>query len=146
MFIVFDHVRSIRASAREVQLFGKVAGDIATVDDALQFRRLLLTALLSVAAAGMEGTAGWRIGGIGNLTLQDDSLALAVGRPRHMDSGEQRLSVGMQGLAVEIVGVGLLHQIADVHDRHPVAYVFDNTEIVGDEKIGQVQFPLQKLQ
>jgi hypothetical protein len=45
----------------------------------------------------------------------------------------------------QVFGVGLLHDLAHVHDSNPVRDVLHNTEIMRDEQIREVEFLLQIL-
>ena len=49
----------------------------------------------------------------------------------------------MLGTMEEGVGFGEFDELADIHDRNPIADVFDDTEVVGDEEIGEAEFVLQ---
>ena len=52
----------------------------------------------------------------------------------------------MLGLAVKLGPRGHLHNLTQVHDRHPVAHVFDDTQVVGDDDVGQLEFALEILE
>jgi hypothetical protein len=45
--------------------------------------------------------------------------------------------------AVELVHVGQLDEVAQVHDPDPVGDVLDDGEVVGDEQVGQVELAAQ---
>src|SRR5260370_35712611 len=53
--------------------------------------------------AGMKRTAAWWVDGRGNVTRQNDALALGI-QVHHRDGGNQRLSVGMCGRAADAFG------------------------------------------
>ena len=62
------------------------------------------------------------------------------------NGGQQSLGIGMQGMLVQIVAVGHLHQLAEVHDADAVREVLDHGQVVGDEQDGQAHFLLQVVQ
>jgi hypothetical protein len=43
----------------------------------------------------------------------------------------------MGRLAVEALGIRRLDDAPEIHDRHPVAHVFDHRQVVGDEDVGE---------
>ena len=49
-------------------------------------------------------------------------------------------------MRVEVVGGGDLDHAAEIHDRHAVADVLDDRQVVSDEEIGQSEFLLQVLE
>ena len=49
----------------------------------------------------------------------------------------------MLGSAEELIPLRQLHDLADVHYRHPVAEVLHHAQIVGDEQVGQSEPLLQ---
>ncbi len=52
----------------------------------------------------------------------------------------------MERALVEVDPVGQLDDLAEVHDRDPVADVLDHAHVVGDEQIGQAKFGLELLE
>ena len=52
----------------------------------------------------------------------------------------------MARVGVDLVAVGQLHDLAQVHDRHTVADVLDDPQVVRDEEVGQAELLLQVLQ
>ena len=74
---------------------------------------------------------------------QDHALAFpgAVFRDRH--GGEQRLGVGVQRRFEQAGLAGRLNDTAEIHHRHPVADVLDDSQVVGNEQIGQLELVLQ---
>ena len=90
-----------------------------------------------IAAAGMEGAAGRRVNGAGHVSLEDDPLLLAL-RVRHGHCGEQGNGIRVEGGRVKLCRVGTLHDLAQIHHRHPVGNVLDHPEIMRDEKVSQV--------
>ena len=56
---------------------------------------------------------------------------------------KQRLCVRVHGIEEKFIGLSELNDLAQVHDGHPVADVFDDGEVVRDEKVGEAEFLLQ---
>ena len=65
---------------------------------------------------------------------------------RDRDRRQERPGVGVQGLVVERLPVGQLHDPAQVHHGHAVGDVPHDREVVGDEEIGQAELRLEVLQ
>ena len=53
---------------------------------------------------------------------------------------------GCFGSRVEVVALGDLDHLAEVHDHHAVGDVADDVEVVRDEDVGEAELPLQVLQ
>ena len=49
----------------------------------------------------------------------------------------------MLGIFIHLRRIGGLHQLAQIHDAHPVGDVLDHGQVVGDEEIGQAQLILE---
>ena len=62
------------------------------------------------------------------------------------DAGQQRLGVGVDRSLVDVGRRRHLHQLAGVHDGHPVRDVAHHRQVVGDEQVGQAVLVLQVLQ
>ncbi len=94
-------------------------------------------------AAWVEVAARGRVQRGGDVAPQDRPLLL---RPGDGDGrgGEQGLGVGVQGVAEQVVLRSDLHDLSQVHDRHPVADVLHHAEVVGHEEVGQRE-PLPKI-
>src|SRR5579885_2443340 len=86
----------------------------------------------SVTAARMKVAAAGRVRRIGYLAGEDDSLG-ALARVRLRSSRQQGFGVGMERRQEEVLRVGDLGQLPNVHHRHAVANVLDDAEVVGDE-------------
>ena len=56
------------------------------------------------------------------------------------------MGVWVKRVLVEGVDIGLLHNLAEVHDRHPVADVAHHAQVVGDEQVGETELVLQLLE
>ncbi len=103
--------------------------------------------VLGRRAARVKVAAGRRRGGAGHVAGQHHRA------PPFLDHGvgdrhrrKQRLGVGVQGLAVELVVDGELDDATQVHHGDPVGDVAHDREIVGDEQVGQAELPLELLQ
>lgn len=109
-----------------------------------EFGLLVLAALHAAAASGVEPAAGRRVDGVGHLALEDNALALEMGvRVGH--GGYERLRVGVAAVLKELLGVGDLHDLAEVHDRGPVGDVLDHRHAVGDEQEGHPELCCSRL-
>ena len=93
----------------------------------------------------MKTTTARRIDGAGHVALQKDALA-ARGFVEGGNCRKQCLRVRVQWLAIEIVRRPLLDDLSQVHDRDAIADVVNQTEVVRDEQIGQMEFGLQFFQ
>ena len=97
---------------------------------------------LGLGAAGVEGAARGDVHGAGGLAFEHRGPEglLRVGQGHR---GQQGLGVGVQALPGEDLPGGHLHQAAQVHDRHPVADMGDDAQVMGDEEIGEAVALLQ---
>ena len=103
--------------------------------------------LLPEPAPGVEPAPRRRLRGVRRIAGQDDPLPPRLGRRvGHRHRRQQRHGVGMPGIGVEIGRAALLHDLPQIHNGYAMAEVADDREVVGDEQIGQPQFPLQLLQ
>ena len=75
------------------------------------------------------------------LSAVPDVKQAAIGgrreRIRHRHRGHQRHGVRVTRMRVQLVPVGGLHDLAEVHDRDPVRDVLYHRQVVGDDHIGQ---------
>src|ERR1017187_7926445 len=74
----------------------------------------------------------------------DDPLAF-LRQVNRWYGGQQRLRVGMDGVSVNLLGTGFLHQLAVIHDENAVADVFDHREIVSDKQVRELELFLKFL-
>ena len=61
-------------------------------------------------------------------------------------TGQQRPCVGVAGVIVDVVRGADLHDVARIHDGHPVSDVGHDAEVVGDENDGQLVLDLHLLE
>src|SRR5215813_6864634 len=94
-------------------------------------------------AARVERAPGWEPGQIRGLTADGIERLLAA-ELRHR--ADQRARVGMLGGVEELAHGRLLHDLARVHDGHPVAHLRDDAEVVRDEDQGDAGLALDVLQ
>ena len=98
-------------------------------------------------AAGAEAAPGRRREGARHVALEHDPrprpLADRVGDDRRR---EQRLRVRVQRRREQLVGRGLLDDLAEVHDRDAVAEELDGREVVRDEEAGEAEVALEVAQ
>ena len=129
----------------EVQLLGKVACRKMARRHLLPLRCHLLAFILGVQAARMEVAAGRRLGRVGDLTGQDNPIHMRF-RVRLRHRRNQRLGVRVLGTAEQVFGFRQFHHLADVHHADAVGDMLDHAQVVGNEQVGEVEFPLQILQ
>src|SRR6478735_11710672 len=111
------------ANAHLPRLHREVAGDpvsgggLGGAGGDLQQGWLLGAAdLLGLPAAGVEVAAGRRVDRAGDVALQPDPLTvLPPPRVRDRDGREHRHGVGVARPLVEVVALGDLHDLAEVH-------------------------------
>ena len=91
-------------------------------------RRSLLTAPIGgVGAAVGKGTARLGIDGAGHVAGKHLRLLLGfLIRVGNRHGGQKRLTVGMQGVVINLVTVCQLHQVAQVHNGNTVGDILDN--------------------
>src|SRR6266852_5139874 len=108
---------------------------------------LALAFLAGDRTAGMENAARRRGQGRGNLALEGArrtrALDLRIGDRRGV---EQRLGVGMRRMGVELVAVGDLHQMAEIHHRNSIRDMPHHRQIVGNEQKAEIEPRLQVLE
>ena len=92
-------------------------------------------------AASMEITPRGRLDWTRNFPLQNDSFP-HQSRIWNGIRREEGLGIGMLGVAVEVFTLGQFCNSPQVHDRYPVADMFHHVEIVGDEKVGEMELVL----
>ena len=121
--------------------------------DQLGQRRLLGPAdLLGLPAPGVESARGRRPQRARHVAFQPDALPAfplarrAAERLGHRNRRQQRHRVRVPRLGVQLVPVGDLDDLAQVHDRHPVADMPDHGQVVRDHHVGQAQLVLQVLE
>ena len=94
----------------------------------------LRTEFLGIRATGTETTSArgryWRWDLAGK--AREVSLGrVGIGRWNRI---EQRFCIGMCRVGVEKIGISNLTQLAEVHDRNPVAHILHNCKVVSDEE------------
>ena len=83
--------------------------------------------------------------GLGTSPLRMTRLRLPLGdRVGHGHGRQQRPRVRVAGRRVQRVGRPDLDDLAEVHDRDPVADVLDDRQVVGDEQVRQAE-PLAQV-
>ena len=105
----------------------------------------MLADFRAVFAARMELAAGRRIDGAGNIALENLDLAIGV-KVRRRNGVHQRLSVGVLGIVEQLLRVGQLDDIAQIHNADAVGDIFDDRQIVRDEQVRQILLVLQVFQ
>ena len=96
-------------------------------------------------ATGMKTAASGWVQRAGHVALQDNPLALQR-RVRDGDGRHQRLGVWVQRVSEELLALGHLHHLAQVHHCHPVGDVLDHAQVVGNEQVSEAKLTLQLLE
>ena len=104
----------------------------------------LVALLAGVVAARGKAAARLGVDGRGQLALEQDALLL-VQDVRGGNRRQQRLGVGVDRHAEQLLGGAGLHQLAQVHDTDVSGDVPHDGQVVGDEHVGQALLLLQVL-
>ena len=123
---------------------GEAAGGVVATEvaESLDFST---AGFLGDGTARVKGTTGRRMDGGGNIAGQEDALAFGIGI--HFGyGGDEGLGVGMFRLVEEVAGFGGFDDFSQVHDHDPAADVFDDSEVVRDEQVGDAVFLLEVLE
>src|SRR5512137_2645226 len=59
--------------------------------------------------------------------------------------GDQGLGVGVLCFRMENSTLGEFNNLAQIHNRHPIADMLDHAQIMGDKEVGQLVFLLEVL-
>jgi hypothetical protein len=109
----------------------------------VEVRRLLLTAALHrIRTTRMEVTAARWVDRRRHVPGQQHTLGLLI-RIGHRDRRKQRLGVGMRRPRKQVLRLGQLHDLPEIHHGDAVADVSHDREIVGDEQIAEPELLLQ---
>ena len=87
--------------------------------------------------ARMERAARRNVCRAWQITL-DKHMLLLNQRIGDRHSGKQGLRVRMQGVSVKVLVGSNLHERAQIHDTDAIGNHLDDSEVVGDEEVGQV--------
>lgn len=107
-----------------------------------EHRDLYTAQVHRVLAARMKVTTGRRIRRTWHFAFQFDTARLYA-RVGDRHSRHQRGGVRMLGRAIQFFSGCHLDELADVHHRDAVADVLDDTEVMRDEKVREVQSLLE---
>src|SRR5699024_4546527 len=96
---------------------------------------------------GAEAASGDLVRRAGQITREQHSLPspfdLRIG---HRDRRHQRPRVRVARMAIELIGLAVFDDPAEIHHGHEVGYLADDGEIVGDEEVGQAEAVAQVLE
>ena len=124
-----------------------MAGCPVAGGDLLELGHLVCALLIRIGAAGAETAARRRVQGAGHIALQHDTLGLACrDGVCHRDGRDQAAGVGVDAVSDQLVAVGQLYHLAQIHDADAVGDVLDNAQVMGDEQVGQTHLLLQILE
>ena len=111
-----------------------------------EFRYLVGASLFGAPAPGAESASARRRIRPWQLSLQDDALALAtLGRIRLRNCRQKRLCVRVRRVGVDVLAFTGLDDLAQVHDRHTVADLPDDGQIVRDQDVRDGKFALESF-
>src|SRR5207302_649564 len=109
-----------------------------------QTRLKLLADIFRIRASRMEAATWRRIEWARRLAGGLDPFDTRTGinlRNRR----QQCACIRMAGIRVDVVASRHFHDLAEVHDRHPLTDVFNHPQVMRDEKVGKPQLLLQVL-
>ena len=107
-----------------------------------ELRNLFLTAIRAVRAAACERAADLIPDRARDIAGEGQAFFFIKGAFRR-DRGEKCLCIRVLRICVDSLGGVELHDTSQIHDHDPVADVFDDAEVMGDENISQVKLLLQ---
>lgn len=122
-----------------------MARDSMTIRSKFQSWLHLIADLFSIRAARVKATARGRINRAGHISLENDSFLLMVWIG-HRHCGEKRAGIRVFGVAVDRLTRRDFYDLAEIHDRYPVADMLNHSEIVRDEEIGELHLLLKLLE
>ncbi|EAU65581.1 conserved hypothetical protein [Stigmatella aurantiaca DW4/3-1] len=108
----------------------------------IERRRLAAAALEGMGATRVERTPRGGRQRRRHVPLKQDAL-LPVLRIGHRHGRQQGLGVRVAGVAVQLRGLRQLHDLPQVHHRHPRGDVLHDLQVMRDEEVGELQLPLQ---
>ena len=105
---------------------------------------VLLLALFCGIRTPWSETAPWsRIDRARDLTCDGDSLPVSPGEINRGNRVQKCPGVRMHMIMEELCGLRIFHNLPHVHDHDLIAYVFHNSQIMGDEHVRQAVLILQ---
>ena len=93
-------------------------------------------------AAGVEAASGRRIYRGGGIPFEAGALAPCA-RNGHRYRFEQRLRVWVKRVREYLFRCGFLYDLAKIHDRNAIGYMFDYGKVVGDKKVCEIELLLE---
>lgn len=111
------------------------------IADINQFRLLRGAFLAAAVAARVEAAAFRRVDGARYIAFQH-VLHRGNIRVRNRNRPQQRLRVRMQRVVEQFLLRRNLDDVAQIHHSNAVADVFDNAQVVRNEDVRQLIFPL----
>ena len=100
--------------------------------------------LFLVGAASVEMATRGRMHGTRDVSFENDPLFADI-RVGHRNSREQRNRIRMQRGSVKVFVSGDLNNSSQVHHGDPIADMFNNSQVVSDDDIRQLELLLDIL-
>ena len=67
---------------------------------------------------------------------------LSEGRIGLRNGRDERFSIRVGGIGIDFGAWGNFDDFAEIHDANPVADIFHHGQVMGNEKVGQIEFAL----
>ena len=92
----------------------------------------------TLGAAGVEGAALGGIHGAGHIALQHRLCGVLLSDLQSGNGGQQRIGIGVKRVVEKLLALGQLADVTQVHDHDAVTEMLDHTQVMGDEKVGEM--------
>ncbi|MNP37060.1 hypothetical protein D3C76_1304840 [compost metagenome] len=94
----------------------------------------------------MESATARRVGRTWNISLDHNSFIGSQSRVRNRVGAQQGFCIRMLCVREDFIFACDLNHFPQIHNRDPVADIFDRAESVRNEQIGQIELLLQILE
>ncbi len=89
-----------------------------------------------ILTPGMEPTPGRRVQRAGHLTPKHDLLMFTIGVGGECGR-EKGLSIGVKRMRVQLIALGCLHKLTQIHNTHSLADILDRSQVMSNHKISK---------
>ena len=104
-----------------------------------QFGLFCFAAVSRYRASGMEAATGRRISGARQITFEQYAIASIKVGIRNRSRRDKSLGIGMKWFFIYFRTVAYFDYLAQIHNSDSVTDITHHIEVVGDEKIGQIE-------